>query len=131
MTVLAFPPRLSATVAIVGRDEDTGIVERLPVFAEPTTTSGLFITRARDATVSDDEGWAVTHGPSGRRLPLPHVGVDIILARRIAAALGTLGVDWSADLAGVVEQMTPDVTARVRDTVRRLLAGEREEDDRG
>ena len=124
---------MPVAIAITGVDETTGIPERLPVFAEPTGTPGLFLTRTTAEFPFDDAcGWTVTHGPSGRVLPvIPRVGVDITLARRIAETLSKVGVDWSAGEEAVTAALAdPEVAARVKDTIRAALAGHRETEAR-
>lgn len=110
------------TVYIVAKDPETGLPHRFDVPGERTGTPGLVLGRA----LTVEEGWHVIHEPSGRRLPgIPAIGVDIILARRIAEALASVGVKWSDGDATTAALADPETAGRVRDTIWRLLAGHR------
>ncbi len=74
------------------------------VLAGPTPTPGLVITPAVAACGFTGD-WTITHVASGLIVPVNNRGLPIYAARRIATELGAIGVDWTADIASIGEQM--------------------------
>lgn len=114
-----------ATVATLAQTTD-GDVSTISVSAEPTDAAGLFITpEVRGGKFSGT--FCLTHGPSGLRLPAKLGGGglyghwfapdEIDVARRVAAALATTPVDWTADGDTVARQINEHQEA-VRNAVR-------------
>lgn len=92
------------TVGIMIRPEQGAEPQTVQVIAEPTDTPGLVITPAVAACRLTGD-WTITHSGSGLTVPVNNRGLDIYSARRVAVELGGIGVDWTADVADVGEQM--------------------------
>jgi hypothetical protein len=86
------------------------------VLANLTPTPGLVVT-PQISQHGMTGRWEVTHARSGTAVPIGDDGrVDIDTAYRIAVALGTVPVDWTADRDTVIVQVTehwPAVTAAI------------------
>ncbi len=75
--------------------------EWMDVLGIETETSGLLVTQSvrprcedRAATVRPGQ-WTITHERSGLRIP--HLAWPLDVALKVAAELGTLGIDWTLD----------------------------------
>jgi hypothetical protein len=90
-------------------DIDTGN-GRITMYAEATETPGLYVTP--DLANGHFVGtFAITHGPSGLRIPVGWDGDDLDQVRAIADALGKTPVDWTADREAVAAQIAEHIDA--------------------
>jgi hypothetical protein len=92
------------TVGIMIRPTKDADPQTVQVLAEATDTPGLVITPAVAACRLTGD-WTITHTGSGRTVPVNDRGLDIYTARRVAVELGGIGVDWTADLTTIAEQV--------------------------
>lgn len=92
------------TVGIMIRPNRDAEPQTVQVLAEPTDTPGLVITPAVAACRLTGD-WTLTHAGSGLTVPVNNRGLDLYSARRVAGELGTIGVDWTADVETIGEQM--------------------------
>lgn len=68
--------------------------DKVSVVAEATDTPGLVVTPTVDRG-GFAGGFRLTHADSGLSIPIDMFGADVDAARRIAAELGKLGIDWT------------------------------------
>lgn len=100
--------------------------DQVTIIAETTETPGLVITPAIHKH-GFAGGFCLTHTASGLVIPIDTYGADVEAARRIAAELGKLDVDWTLPM----EQLTAIVGERKTEIRKAISAGRWTYDDSG
>jgi len=115
MTITDDRPRPETIEISVGEGD-----ERRPVLAERTTTPGLWITTQFLGPRMSGE-FVITHEGSGRVIPIfssSFPSAPLEACRRVAEALGTIGVDWTTPTDELQAQLVGDgVRQRIADAI--------------